>query len=181
MNSRQLSTKDLAAMCQRTFTVSSEAAFAVVKNNPLLLALSNKNKSEIKSSKTYSIMKKHFIYAVALSLFITVVANAQESTKNPVNMSEKRAERMATELGLTDIEKSKVQALLEIQASDYKKAKEKLSPKEANFKTKLEALHKSQEQELEKLIGKDKYAKYKENRKQEKMRYDAVRDQQQTM
>lgn len=126
-------------------------------------------------------MKKHFIYAVAISLFIAVVANAQETTKKPVNMSEKRAERMADELGLTTAEKANVQALLEKQAKDYKAAKEKLSPKDANFKTKLEALHKSQEQELEKLIGKDKYAKYKENRKQEKMRFDAVRDQQQTM
>jgi hypothetical protein len=39
MNFRQLSTKDLAAMCQRTFTVSSEAAFTTVTNNPLLTAL----------------------------------------------------------------------------------------------------------------------------------------------
>jgi len=125
-------------------------------------------------------MKKHFIFTVALSLFITVVVNAQEATKKPVNMSEKRAERMADELKLTTTEKAKVQALLEKQASDYKQAKEKLTPKDANFKTKLEVLHKKQEQELEKEIGKEKFAKYKENRKQEKMRFDAVRDQQQT-
>jgi Skp family chaperone for outer membrane proteins len=142
--------------------------------------LRNKNKSEIKSKKTNSIMKKHFIFTVALSLFITVVANSQESAKKHVNMSEKRAERMADELGLSTAEKANVQALLEKQAKDYKEAKEKLSPKDANFKTKLEALHKKQEQELEKEIGKEKFAKYKENRKQEKMRFEAVRDQQQT-
>lgn len=125
-------------------------------------------------------MKKHFIFTVALSLFITVVANSQESAKKHVNMSEKRAERMADELGLSTAEKANVQALLEKQAKDYKEAKEKLSPKDANFKTKLEALHKKQELELEKEIGKEKFAKYKENRKQEKMRFEAVRDQQQT-
>lgn len=125
-------------------------------------------------------MKKHFIFTVALSLFIAVATTAQESGKKAVNMSEKRAERMADELKLTTTEKAKVQALLEKQASDYKQAKEKLSPKDANFKTKLEALHKKQEQELEKVIGKEKLAKHKENRKQEKMRFDAVKEDQQT-
>ncbi len=125
-------------------------------------------------------MKKHLIFTLALSLFITVATMAQEATKKPVNMSEKRAERMATELGLTDVEKAKVQALFEKQTIDYKDAKEKLSPKDADFKTKLKAIHKKQEQELEKVIGKEKLAKHKENRKQEKMRFDAVRDQQQT-
>jgi len=39
MNFGKLSTKELAAMSQRTIAVSDEAAFAVVKNNPLLEAL----------------------------------------------------------------------------------------------------------------------------------------------
>ncbi len=39
MNFGKLSTKELAALSQRTIVVSDEAAFAVVKNNPLLTAL----------------------------------------------------------------------------------------------------------------------------------------------
>ena len=125
-------------------------------------------------------MKKELILTVSLSLFFAMASIAQQPVKAPNKVTEKRAERMADELGLTTVEKAKVQALLEKQDKDYKEAKEKLSPKDANFKSKLEALHKKQEQELEKEIGKEKFAKYKENRKQEKMRFDAVRDQQQT-
>ena len=39
MNFRLLSTRELAATSQRTITVSGEPAYAVVKNNPLLVAL----------------------------------------------------------------------------------------------------------------------------------------------
>ena len=125
-------------------------------------------------------MKKELILTVSLSLFFALATIAQQQEKAPNKATEKRAERMATELGLTDVEKAKVQALFEKQTIDYKVAKEKLSSKDADFKTKLEAIHKKQEQELEKVIGKEKLAKHKENRKQEKMRFDAVRDQQQT-
>ena len=39
INLAQLSTKDLAALSQRTITISDEPAFAVVKDNPLLAAV----------------------------------------------------------------------------------------------------------------------------------------------
>jgi len=89
-------------------------------------------------------MKKELILTVSLSLFFALASIAQQPVKAPNKVTEKRAERMAIELGLTDVEKAKVQALLEKHAKNYKEAKEKLSPKDANFKTKLEALHKKQ-------------------------------------
>ncbi len=39
MNFGRLSTKELAAFCQRTLTVSNEVAYAIVANHPLLVAL----------------------------------------------------------------------------------------------------------------------------------------------
>lgn len=125
-------------------------------------------------------MKKNLIFTAVLSLFFAVFITAQESGKKLFNMFEKRAERMAIELGLTDVEKAKVQTLLEKQTNEYKETKEKLSPKDASFKNQLETLHKKQESELEKLIGNDKYAKHLENRKREKQRIEAAKERQQT-
>lgn len=56
MNFGKLSTKELAAMSQRSLVVSDEPAFAVVKNNPLLVALATvyNEYDAVYVKKTYS-------------------------------------------------------------------------------------------------------------------------------
>lgn len=101
--------------------------------------------------------------------------SAQDKTRSSVSVIEKRAEKMATELGLIDVEKAKVKVLLEKQNIDYNMAKSDLSPESADFKSKLKELRKVQEEELKKVIGKEKYAKYKENRAAEKAKIEAAK------
>ena len=56
VNLRKLSTKELAALCQRTITVSDETAFAVVTDNPLLLVVKTiyNDYDAVYIKKTYS-------------------------------------------------------------------------------------------------------------------------------
>ena len=68
---------------------------------------------------------------------------------------EKRAERLKTELGLSDAEKD---ALVQLFDAEKKKMTE-------DRKQKMEAMKKSHDAEVEKIIGKEKMAKYKELQK----------------
>lgn len=68
---------------------------------------------------------------------------------------EKRAERLKTELGLTDAEKD---ALVQLFDAEHKKVAEER-------KQKMEAAIKSHDAEVEKIIGKEKMAKYIELQK----------------
>ncbi len=105
----------------------------------------------------------------------TFAVSAQEKAKNTTNVIEKRVERMATELSLTDVEKAKVKVLLEKQSNDYNKLKSQLSPESEDFKVKMKELRKAQNDELKKALGDEKYAKYKENRAQEKAKVEAAK------
>ena len=121
-------------------------------------------------------MKKYLIFMLPLLMFFSVSITAQEQVSKPVNIIEKRAEKMALELGLNDAEKAQVKALLEKQSLEVKKQKAQLSPESADFKVKMKELHKTQEEELKKVIGKEKFAKMKENRAQEKKKMEAAKD-----
>jgi len=121
-------------------------------------------------------MKKYLIFMLPLLMFFSVSITAQEQVSKPVNIIEKRADKMAVELGLTDAEKAQVKALLEKQSLDVKKQKAQLSPEGADFKVKMKELHKTQEEELKKVIGKEKFTKMKENRAQEKKKMEAAKD-----
>jgi len=121
-------------------------------------------------------MKKYLIFMLPLLMFFSVFITAQEQVNKPVNIIEKRADKMAVELGLTDAEKAQVKALLEKQSLEVKKQKAQLSPESADFKVKMKELHKTQEEELKKVIGKEKFAKMKENRAQEKKKMEAAKD-----
>ena len=83
-------------------------------------------------------------------------ARAQRAEKVKEHFTpEKRAERFKTELGLTDAEKD---ALVQLFQSEQKKMAEER-------KQKMEAAKKSHDAEVEKIIGKEKMAKYKELQK----------------
>lgn len=113
-------------------------------------------------------MKKKLIFMFSLFILFSINIPAQEQVQKPVDIFGKRAEKMAIELGLNDVEKANVKILLEKQSVEVKKLKADLSPEHNDFKVKMVALHKAQEEELKKTIGNEKYAKMKENRAKEK-------------
>jgi Spy/CpxP family protein refolding chaperone len=125
---------------------------------------SNKNNKN-KSAK----MKTKFLLTLALTVFYTITIHAQKA-ENKVH--EKRTERIAEELGLTEAQKTKLIALFEQQEAEYQKTKENANPNSENLKKQLQALRKKQAIEFEKIVGKEKFEIYKEKRKQEKKRID---------
>lgn len=117
-------------------------------------------------------MKTKFLLTLALTVFFTITIHAQKA-ENKVH--EKRTERIAEELGLNEAQKTKLIALFEQQETEYQKAKEKANPNPEDLKKQLQALRKKQAIEFEKIVGKEKFEIYKENRKQEKKRIDAAK------
>ena len=122
-------------------------------------------------------MKKYLIIMLSVFFIFSGTILAQEQVNKAVNVIEKRAEKMAKELGLTNVEKANVKTLLEKQSVEVKKLKSELSPGENDndFKVKMKELHKTQEVELKNLIGNEKYAKLKENRAAEKAKMEAAK------
>lgn len=120
-------------------------------------------------------MKKYLILMLIAAFTFTFAVFAQEKAKNTANVIEKRVERMSTELSLNDAEKAKVKVLLEKQSNDYNKLKSQLSPESEDFKVKMKELRKAQNDELKKILGNEKFAKYKENRAQEKAKVEAAK------
>lgn len=118
-------------------------------------------------------MKKYLILMLSVAFICILSVSAQEKSKNTTNVIEKRVEKMATELSLNDSEKAKLKVLLEKQSNDYNKLKSQLSPESEDFKVKMKELRQAQNDELKKVLGNEKFAKYKENRAQEKAKVEA--------
>ena len=120
-------------------------------------------------------MKKFLILMLSVAFISILSVNSQEKTNNKTNVIEKRVEKMATELSLSDVEKAKVKTLLQKQSNDYDKLKSGLTPGSEETKVKLKELRKTQNEELKKVLGNEKYAKYYENRAQEKQKVEAAK------
>lgn len=120
-------------------------------------------------------MKRYLILMLLAAFTFAFAVSAQEKAKNTANVIEKRVEKVATELSLNDVEKAKVKVLLEKQSIDYNKLKSQLSPESEDFKVKMKELRKAQNDELKKVLGNEKFAKYKENRAQEKAKVEAAK------
>jgi hypothetical protein len=118
-------------------------------------------------------MKKYLIILFSVFMVISGSILAQEKVTKPVNIIEKRADKMALELGLTDVERANVKTLLEKQSVEVKKLKAELSTEKDDFKVKMKELRKTQDEELKNLIGNEKYTKLKENRSAEKAKMEA--------
>lgn len=93
-----------------------------------------------------------------------------------------RAERLTKELQLTDAEKAKVQALFEKQdaerekrKAEMKKEKEKADKKREEMKAAMQAEMKAQDAELEKIIGTEKFEKFKTSREERMKRMEQRR------
>jgi predicted RNA-binding protein YlqC (UPF0109 family) len=120
-------------------------------------------------------MKKYAMLLLATVFMLGVNVTAQEQAPPPPGSnggpnemrqgdkpqmsSEKRAERMAKELGLTDGEKANVQALFEKQEANRKKDLAEVQKVRGEQKAKFEAERKTQDAELEKIIGTEKFLK----------------------
>ena len=128
-------------------------------------------------------MKKYAMLVLAGTFLFNVATIAQNQTppqgrkgekkefKHAEKMQlspEKRAERMAVKLGLTDAEKAKVQALFVKQ--DIKRDQHQAEIKKLRDEhiAKFENERKSQDAELEKIIGKDKFQKLENERVERK-------------
>lgn len=117
-------------------------------------------------------MRKYVIVAMA-SLFMlgsTLTAQQQAPQRQqrperkevqkadiPQLSAEKKAERMAKELQLTEREQKKVQELFEKQEQRRKKHEAELEKQKEKFRKMYEAERKAHDAELEKIIGKEKF------------------------
>lgn len=119
-------------------------------------------------------MKKYAMLALATIFTINLSVMAQGQTpdqkgnwgKNEMKHAQKpmvsaaeRADKMAKNLGLSAEEKEKVQALFEKQDAKRQEFKEKGEKIRTEVKTKMDAERKSNDEELAKIIGAEKFQK----------------------
>ena len=127
-------------------------------------------------------MKKYGLLVLASLFMISVAITAQDQTRPQGRKAENKelkqgertqmtpqtkAERMAKELGLTDSERKKVQALFERQEVKRVQHQAEIDKQKARFREKFEAERKAQDAELEKIIGKEKFQKMETKRAQQ--------------
>ena len=121
-------------------------------------------------------MKKYAMLALVSVFVFSMSALAQDQTPPPRSHkghakefrqemgpkvdAQKRAERMSKQLGLSDSEKSKVQALFEKQDAKREKHQAEVQKMREEQKAQFEKDRRSQDVELERIIGKEKFQKH---------------------
>jgi len=136
-------------------------------------------------------MKKYGMLVLASAILFSVAVSGQEQTppqgrksdrkefkqaERPQVSPEKRAEKMAKELGLTDAEKVKVQALFEKQEAVRVQHQTEVNKLKDERMAKFEAERKTQDAELVKIIGQDKFQKLENERSEHKAKMMARRE-----
>ena len=133
-------------------------------------------------------MKKYGMLVVAFAFMLSLSAIAQDQMPpkgergpkkefrrgdKPQPTAEMRADRMAKQLSLTDAEKAKVKALFESQDANRLKKQAEMKKTHEEMKAKFEAERKSQDAELQKIIGAEKFQKLQATRAErfEKMKH----------
>jgi len=83
-----------------------------------------------------------------------------------------RAENMAKDLSLNDVEKAKIQVLYEKHDSIFNKFRSEVSRESPDFREKFKVLRDAQDAELESIIGKEKFQTWQTMRadRRQKMR-----------
>ncbi|MFZ4582119.1 MAG: hypothetical protein ACOYM7_05660 [Paludibacter sp.] len=112
-------------------------------------------------------MKKNVIALFAALFMLVLVANAQQPAgpQKPKGPSiENRVEKMATDLALTDVEKTALKDLMVKQDVEMKKFRSEVDKESPDFKTKMKEIRTSQDAELKTLLGDEKYKKLQEIR-----------------
>ena len=136
-------------------------------------------------------MKKYAMLVMASAILFSVAVRGQEQTppqgrksdrkefkqaERPQVSPEKRAEKMAKELGLTDAEKAKVQALFEKQEAVRVQHQSEVIKLREEHLAKFEAQRKAQDAELVKIIGQEKFQKLENERTEFKAKMMARRE-----
>ena len=124
-------------------------------------------------------MKKHGMFLMAIGMMFCMAVSAQDQSSQTDNRPPRqemrqqqtpqvRAERLAKQLGLTDDEKTKVQALFEKQNADREKMRsEGTNLTREQMRTKMDEMRKSEETEMQKILTPEKFTKYQELRKEQ--------------
>ena len=124
-------------------------------------------------------MKKHGMFLMAIGMMFCMTVSAQDQSSQTDNRPPRqemrqqqtpqvRAERLAKQLGLTDDEKTKVQALFEKQNADREKMRsEGTNLTREQMRTKMDEMRKSEETEMQKILTPEKFAKYQDLRKEQ--------------
>lgn len=128
-------------------------------------------------------MKKHSMFLMAVGMMFCMALSAQDQAPMGGNRPRQemrqqqtpqvRAERLAKQLGLTDDEKAKVQALYEKQNAEREKMRsEGTQLTREQMRTKMDEMRKSEETEMQKILTPEKFQKFQDLRKEqmEKMR-----------
>lgn len=115
-------------------------------------------------------MKKYAIIMFSALLMFSSTLNALEKKdkKGKGSSIEMRVEKMATDLGLNNAEKSSVKTLLEKQEAEKKQFSKDNNKESAEYKPKMKELQKKQNDELKALIGDAKFQKLQALKAEEK-------------
>ncbi len=108
-------------------------------------------------------MKKYVISLFSVLFMFVMVCKAQQPTgpQKPKGPSiENRVDKMATDLGLSEVEKSALKDLLTKQDADIKKFRAENDKDSPEFKNKYKEFRKSQEAELKTTLGEEKFNKW---------------------
>jgi periplasmic protein CpxP/Spy len=133
-------------------------------------------------------MKKYGMLVMALAFMFALSATAQDQMPpkgergpkkefrrgdKPRPTAEMRVDRMAKQLSLTNAEKAKVKALFESQDAKHEKKQAEMKKMREEMKVKFEAERKAQDDELQKIIGAEKFQKLQATRAErfEKMKH----------
>jgi len=112
-------------------------------------------------------MKKYAIFMFAALVMFASTINAQEKKAKGPSI-EVRVEKMATDLGLSAVEKATVKTLLEKQDAEKKEFSKSMDKENAEYKPKMKELQKKQTAELKAAIGDEKFKKMQDLKAAEK-------------
>lgn len=116
-------------------------------------------------------MKKliYLAFAAFIMFSVSVSAQGQKAEKKAKGPTvENRVDKVATDLNLSVTEKAAVLALFQKQDVEFKKFKSEVEAESPEFKSKLQELRKTQNEELKAVIGKDKFQALQKIRTEEK-------------
>jgi len=122
------------------------------------------NNYKLKKKKS---MKKYAIFMFAALVMFASTINAQEKKAKGPSI-EVRVEKMATDLGLSAVEKATVKTLLEKQDAEKKEFSKSMDKENAEYKPKMKEHQKKQTAELKAAIGDEKFKKMQDLKAAEK-------------
>jgi Spy/CpxP family protein refolding chaperone len=107
-------------------------------------------------------MKKQILFLL-LAVFVTICTNTAQTPQGQVNRQpnpQVRAEQMAKDLNLTEVQKQQLQALFEEQQTKMKALRESGEANQESRKEELKKLRSEWDSKLEGIIGKENMEKH---------------------